>query len=149
MWTFLFAIALIIVPVWHRQTTIFQVTALQTRGQPVLVIQDRGKVTLINNGDENTARYTILPFLRQQAINQIDWGIATRNPGSRSGWYLMMEQVGVTTFASSVPPSATLTSVLQDSNGSYNELPVGEIVEIGTISVKVVQAEPPRGAVSN
>jgi competence protein ComEC len=49
----------------------------------------------------------------------------------------------VTTFASATPPGATLTSVLQDSNGSYQELPVGETVEVGTVSVQVVQTEAP------
>ena len=139
---FLFAIALIVLPVWHSQSNLFQVTALQTPGQPVLVIQDRGQVTLINSGDRNTARYTILPFFRQQAINQIDSGIATRKPGSTTGWYLMMEQVGVTTFATPANPSATLTSVLQDNNGFYKDLPVGKTVELGSISVKVLQDEP-------
>lgn len=143
VWAFLFAIALIIVPVWHRQTTVFQVTALQTNGQPVLVIQDQGKVTLINSGDENTARYTILPFLRQQAINQIDWGIATSSPGSRSGWYLIMEQVKVRNFASPGTLNATLTSVVQDRNVSYQVVPVGKILPAaGSTSVKLLQDRP-------
>lgn len=143
VWAFLFAIALIIVPVWHRQTTVLQVTALQTNGQPVLVIQDRGKVTLINSGDQNTARYTILPFLRQQAINQIDWGIATSSPGSRSGWYLIMDQVRVRNFASTGTLNATLTSVVQDRNASYQVLPVGEILPAaGSTSVKLLQDRP-------
>ncbi len=143
VWAFLFAIALIIVPVWHRQTTVFQVTALQTNGQPVLVIQDRGKVTLINSGDQSTARYTILPFLRQQAINQIDWGVATSNPGSRSGWYLIMQQVKVRNFASPGTLNATLTSVVQDRNVSYQVLPVGKILPAaGSTSVKLLQDRP-------
>ncbi len=143
VWAFLFAIALLVVPVWHRQTTVFQVTALQTNGQPVLVIQDRGKVTLINSGDQNTARYTILPFLRQQAINQIDWGIATSSPGSRSGWYLIMEQVKVRNFASTGTLNATLTSVVQDRNVSYQVLPVGKILPAaGSTSVKLFQEQP-------
>jgi competence protein ComEC len=143
VWAFLFAIALLVVPVWHRQTTVFQVTALQTNGQPVLVIQDRGKVTLINSGDQNTARYTILPFLRQQAINQIDWGIATSSPGSRSGWYLIMEQVKVRNFASPGTLNATLTSVVQDRNVSYQVLPVGKILPAaGSTSVKLFQEQP-------
>ncbi len=143
VWAFLFAIALLVVPVWHRQTTVFQVTALQTNGQPVLVIQDRGKVTLINSGDQNTARYTILPFLRQQAINQIDWGVATSSPGSRSGWYLIMEQVKVRNFASTGTLNATLTSVVQDRNVSYQVLPVGKILPAaGSTSVKLFQEQP-------
>ncbi len=143
VWAFLFAIALLVVPVWHRQTTVFQVTALQTNGQPVLVIQDRGKVTLINSGDQNTARYTILPFLRQQAINQIDWGVATSSPGSRSGWYLIMEQVKVRNFASPGTLNVTLTSVVQDRNVSYQVLPVGKILSAaGSTSVKLFQEQP-------
>lgn len=143
VWAFLLAIALLVVPVWHRQTTVFQVTALQTNGQPVLVIQDRGQVTLINSGDQNTARYTILPFLRQQAINQIDWGIATNSPGSRSGWYLIMQQVRVRNFATPGTLNATLTSVVQDRKVSYQVLPRGKILPAaGSTSVKLLQEQP-------
>lgn len=143
VWAFLFALALLVVPVWHRQTTVFQVTALQTNGQPVMVIQDRGQVTLINSGDQNTAQYTILPFLRQQAINQIDWGIATSSPGSRSGWYLVMEQVRVKNFTAPGTLNATLTSVVQDRKVSYQVLPAGKILPVaGSTLVKLLQEQP-------
>jgi len=72
-WLFvgLFAITLLIVPIFYQQLKLVQITVLADKSQ-VLVIQDRGKVTLINHGDSDTARSTILPFLAHQGINQID-----------------------------------------------------------------------------
>jgi len=35
------------------------------------VIQDQGKVLLVNSGTANTARFAVLPFLQQQGINQM------------------------------------------------------------------------------
>jgi competence protein ComEC len=62
---------LILVPVWQTQATLFRVTLLATEAEPVLVIQEHGKVTLINTGNADNVRFTLLPFLQQQGINQM------------------------------------------------------------------------------
>jgi competence protein ComEC len=61
----------IVIPVWQAKASLFQVTLLPTAGEPVLVIQDQGKVTLVNSGDDETIRFTVLPFLQQQGINEL------------------------------------------------------------------------------
>ncbi|MEC4891823.1 MAG: ComEC/Rec2 family competence protein [Oscillatoria sp. PMC 1051.18] len=95
----LMALLLLIVPFWFRQATLFQLTLLATENEPVLVIQDRRAVTLINSGDLETAQYTVLPFLRQQGINQLDWAVAldVQSP-EESGWQLILSELPVTNF---------------------------------------------------
>jgi len=45
-----------------NQATLFRATVLATAAEPVLVIQDQGKVLLVNSGTANTARFAVLPL---------------------------------------------------------------------------------------
>ncbi len=79
--------ALIFLPAAYRQTHIEQVTALSTGDQPVLVVQHRGQTGLVNSGGESTAQMTVLPFLQQQGINKLHWGLATtQDRPEENGW---------------------------------------------------------------
>ncbi|MCU0537719.1 MAG: ComEC/Rec2 family competence protein [Hydrococcus sp. Prado102] len=69
-------VSLIVIPIRYSQLNLLQVTIFATKKAPVLVIQERGKVALINSGDRNTAKYTIVPFLNRQGINRLDYTIA-------------------------------------------------------------------------
>ncbi|WP_416666420.1 ComEC/Rec2 family competence protein [Egbenema bharatensis] len=68
-------IGLVVIPVGYGVLNRFQVTVLATSREPVLVIQARGTVGLINAGQESDAQFTLLPFLQSQGINQIDQAI--------------------------------------------------------------------------
>lgn len=85
-------VSLVAIPVWYASTTLFQVTALETSGDPVLVIQNQGKVGLVNSGSEADTRFTVLPFLQQQGINRVDWAIAPSLHASEiAGWQRILE----------------------------------------------------------
>ena len=93
------AASLVFAPTGQSQVTGLRVTALSTDGTPILVIQDQGKVTLINSGDADTVSSTVLPFLQQQEISQIDWAIATDSQNSsKVGWPHILAQVPVKTL---------------------------------------------------
>ncbi len=53
-----------------------QVTVLTNRRSPTIVVRDRGRVILIDSGQKDWAKYTLLPFLARQGINRIDDAIA-------------------------------------------------------------------------
>ncbi|MEB3827660.1 ComEC/Rec2 family competence protein [Phormidium sp. CCY1219] len=148
LFVFLFAVALVTVPVLHARATVFQVTVLATRSdEPVLVIQDRGQVILMNSGDDSTARYTILPFLRQQGIGQIDWAIATHPIASESGWHLILDRLFVQTFSSQPLPldNPSAQALLKKSiaqQGSYQPLTLGEALKLGSMKVELLSLEP-------
>lgn len=72
-------LALLIPLFYHRYQTV-QITIFPTRSAspPLMVIQYRGQVGLVNNGTLDDVQYTLLPFFRHEGINGIDWAIATR-----------------------------------------------------------------------
>jgi competence protein ComEC len=73
------------------------VTVLATKSQPVIIIQNRGNTLLINGDEPATARYTVLPFLRQEGINQIQGAITVNNSAQFS------------TISESIPIQKTIT----------------------------------------
>jgi competence protein ComEC len=95
----LFALTLLIVPLTYQQLTRVQVTVLAANQEPVVVIQDQGKVALINSGDADTATYTVLPFLKQQGINLIDLAVAlTTESSPTEGWWEIADNLAIKDF---------------------------------------------------
>ncbi len=86
----LFALTLIVVPMAYRRVNLLQVTVLAAKQQQIMAIQDRDKVILINSGDNNQAKYTVIPFLAQQGINQIDYAIALDH---KSNWATAWQKI--------------------------------------------------------
>jgi len=145
------AIALIIIPAMLAQATMFRVTVLATSGKPVILIQDRGEITLVNSGDESTALYTILPFLQQQGVNHIDWAIATsmvRN--NRSGWFQIFSKFPIQQFydilhldaAANQVEYRALQEAIQEHEGKYQPLPLEKTLQIGSTSVTLINFQP-------
>jgi competence protein ComEC len=136
----LLAVALVALPIWQTRMNLFRVTVLATGEEQVLVIQDQGQVTLINSGDSNTVRFTVLPFLQRQGINQIDWGIALDAPQSdRSGWTNLLKRLQIKTFYTNTAQKnpGLLTP------GTSQPLPMGKPVTLGSTSIKLISTEPP------
>ena len=154
----LIAISLVVFPVWYAKTTLFQVTVLATPGEPVLIIQDQGKITLVNSGDANTARFTVLPFLQQQGVNQIDAAIRCCTPRltkgtdtqtvTNNGWSTILERLPIANFynepamrdSTSQP---NLETAVQTRQGTYQTLTAGRRVETGSTDVKLLDADLP------
>ncbi|AFY32714.1 ComEC/Rec2 family competence protein [Calothrix sp. PCC 7507] len=144
------AVGLVIVPVWHSANNLFRITVLAAGSEPVLVIQDRGTVTLINSGDEGTGRFTILPFLQQQGVNQIDWAIANDFPGSDShGWLEVLRHLPIKNFYGYAPKPENLieTQVIQQevqkSQGIYQPLLLGQTLNTGAIVAQLINDQLP------
>ncbi len=145
----LVAVGLVSIPVWH-QTTMFRVTVLAAEAEPILVIQDRGKVLLVNSGDANTARFTVLPFLQHQGINQVNWAVAAAAQSkTSSGWLKILERLPIENFysyaasARNSTSNATIANTVQVRLSSYHPLMVGQKVTAGSIGVQLTNTEPP------
>ncbi|MCU0547666.1 MAG: ComEC/Rec2 family competence protein [Oscillatoriaceae cyanobacterium Prado104] len=145
------AIGIIIVPAWQVRSSLFQVTLLATSGQPVIVIQDRGQVTLINSGDDNTARFTLLPFLQQQGINSVNFAIATHpHLGLSAGWGKILERLPIKTFYDNNPPKQIyqtsdreFVNAVQSGQGAYFPVETNSKVNLGAIQLQFANAEIP------
>jgi competence protein ComEC len=127
-------ITLVIIPIVYSRLTLIQVTILDTKSPPAIVIQDRGTVALINSGDEETAKYTILPFLTQQGINRIDAAIAFQStPRITTGWSEIEANLKIDKFFSNLPVnSEKFQPLLTDSK-----------LKIGKTSIELISAKPP------
>ncbi|AFZ24043.1 ComEC/Rec2-related protein [Cylindrospermum stagnale PCC 7417] len=146
----LLAMALVLIPVWHSANTLFRITVLAAGAEPVLVIQDQGTITLINSGDENTGRFTILPFLQQQGVNQIDWAIASKFSGNENdAWVELLRRLPIKNFykysrnPENTPESQAIQQELQKHQGVYQSLTLGQTVNAGSIIAQFVNNQLP------
>ena len=105
------AIALITVPIINNLGRV-QVTVLTAKESPTIVIQDRGQVILIDSGDNNQAKYTVLPFLAQQGINQINYAIAYNSTNSED-WNHICKNVRIKHFIQPVSNSCVFNYKLE------------------------------------
>jgi competence protein ComEC len=154
----LVAVALVALPVWKTKTAQFRVTVLATAQEQVLVIQDHSQVALVNSGETDTVNFTVLPFLQQQGVNQIDWAVALDSqPRLRNGWLQLLAGLPVKTFydiADSQPPlannqttdstaSSTIASTVQSQRGNYQPLSTGQSTSVGSTTIELINAKPP------
>ncbi|MGV0027439.1 ComEC/Rec2 family competence protein [Phormidesmis priestleyi] len=137
------AIALVFVPASYARATLFQATVLATAQDPILVIQDRGKVGLVNSGDEATVRSTLLPFLQKEGINAIDWAISTTSTQrSLNGWTTLLNQMPVKSFYQAAPSNAQLIEAVSAQKGRYLALSVGQRLKLQSTSVQPISSDP-------
>lgn len=95
----LMGLSVIAIPIGYSSTTLSQVTLLATPQTPIMVVQHHGSVGLLNSGSDNDQTYTVLPFLRQQGINQIDWAIApTFDSTQAEGWFKLAQALPIRQF---------------------------------------------------
>ncbi|HSM81541.1 MAG TPA: ComEC/Rec2 family competence protein [Nodosilinea sp.] len=70
------AIALVALgPLLYRGATLAQVTVLAAGQDAVMVVQDGRSPLLVNSGTDQTAFYTVVPYLRQAGINRLGGAI--------------------------------------------------------------------------
>src|SRR4028118_152694 len=145
------AMGIIVLPAWHVQASLFQITLLATSGEPVFVIQERGEVALINSGDENTVRFTVLPFLQQQGINSVNFAIATHGHlGLSGGRGKLLERLPIKTFYDNNAPkqihrgsNQEFMTAVQSRLGVYFPLETNSTVDLGSTQLQLVNAEIP------
>lgn len=96
----IFPVVLIITTAIYNSAQI-QIAVLATQKSPIIVIQDQNKVILINSGQNNQAKYSLLPFLAQQGINTIDYGLAhDHSSNSSTEWLAISQRVRTKTIFS-------------------------------------------------
>ncbi|MDB9340260.1 MULTISPECIES: ComEC/Rec2 family competence protein [Cyanophyceae] len=146
----LMAISLVLIPSWYYTNTLFRITVLAAGTEPVVVIQDRGKVTLINSGDQGTGRFTILPFLQQQGVNQIDWAIASNFKYQNSNaWLELLQTLPIKNFYEYSPNLKSTTAIqaiqqeVQKQQGSYQPLAPGQTVNTGSVVAQLINEQLP------
>ncbi len=100
-------LTLIVVPVTYQHLNSTQITVLAAHPEPIIVIQDRGQVVLINTGEPKDIKYSLLPFLTSQGINQINYAISS--PGFESNWSAISDRLSIEHFVSNLNSKPPLT----------------------------------------
>jgi competence protein ComEC len=137
----LFATTLVFIPIWYFHVTLVRVTVLAAKDEPVVVIQNKGKVTLINSGETDTARYTVLPFLARQGIDRIDRAVAlTSNRNLDSGWHQIAEHLEIAKLSTNLDPKS-IDLALNEKD--IQPLTVDRKLSVGSTQISLVNAEPP------
>ncbi len=109
------------------------------------MIQDKGKVLLVNSGGENSARFTILPFLQQQGVNQIDWAIATSSLfDDDSNWSEIMQGVAVKNlYTISNGQGNSLFQVERSRQVNYQYLSTGYKITASSTEIEIIDSKIP------
>lgn len=130
---------LVIVPLGYQQGTLVQMTVLATNAEPVVTIQDRGKVTLIDCGDGDTVSYTVLPFLRSQGANQVHLAIASQNPLD-SAWSSLFDNLRVKLFLTAFQGQESLFP--GENEVEYQAIALNQAVQLGDVAVSAIHLDP-------
>jgi competence protein ComEC len=127
--------SLVFVPATYAHLSSFKVTAIAAP-TPILIIQDHGKIGLINTGDATTASLSVVPFLQKQGINKIDWAIAVNSADS---WETVTKSFPIRSIYDVSDPKkpANVGKVEQ-----HTKLVVEESVRVGAIAVRPLSLEP-------
>ncbi|NRB06221.1 MAG: ComEC/Rec2 family competence protein [Richelia sp.] len=146
----LLGVILVVLPIWHSANNLFRITVLAAAEEPVMVIQDRSKVTVFNSGDRGTGKYAIAPFLQKQGVNKIDWAIYSNfQPSETNAWLEIMEELPIKVFFDYSPtPELALTTKaiyqeLQKQKGMYQPLSVGQTVRTDSLVAQLIDKEIP------
>ncbi|MBD2485201.1 ComEC/Rec2 family competence protein [Planktothrix sp. FACHB-1365] len=145
------AILIVVAPGWYTKTTQFQATILGTPKEPILVIEEKGKVTLINSGSQNTAQFVVLPFLNAQGVNEIQGSVATHPQlGLSIGWPFILENVPIKRFYDNPAPKKTyqatndvILKALAQQKGAYVPLILRQPVMLGSVKLELLNPQPP------
>ncbi|HEY9706048.1 MAG TPA: hypothetical protein V6C58_26670, partial [Allocoleopsis sp.] len=145
-WLFaaIMGMVLIIIPVVNNHINLFQFTLLSTSGDPVLIIQDKGKVTVINSGDENTVRYALLPFLRQQGINQIDLGLVIdQKANTPAAWQQILAEISVKNlYFNKVKELEKIYTLSGKEEISKQYIPLESNVQFSSVEMQLINNDP-------
>jgi competence protein ComEC len=142
------ALFILLLPGWQNRSTQLKATILATSSNPILVIQEQGKTTLINSGDTDVVKFTLLPFLRQQGINQIDSAIALQPQSSLiQGWLKLSRNLTIQNLytvrfpKTSTYPQKELQSIIEKAHGNYQTLPAKKQILVGSTRIELLEEE--------
>jgi competence protein ComEC len=142
----LIGMGLVFVPAGFAKANLLQVSAIATNRDPILVIQDQGRVGLVNAGDAAVAGSTVLPFLQKQGINQIDWAIGA-NASNPNGWAALLERLPIKAFYDLSDPkkpalNESASQALEKQNGSYTQLNGDRDLTVGAVTIRPLSVHP-------
>jgi competence protein ComEC len=128
---------LVVIPLVIWKTNELQITALASTDRQILVIQDRGQTILINSGNESIARFTIVPFLQQQAINRVERAIDFNlDPPALASWQTLSQTMPIDNFYRIGSEASTAGTI------EFEPLSIGKIQKFGRVEITPLKVNP-------
>jgi competence protein ComEC len=120
-----------------------RITLLAAGGDLSWVQQHRGRTTVISDGDAQTTFYTVLPFLRQAGINQVETAIAPRlREMLWTDWQPLQRQTPIRQFYSPAPDDPW-GERSDDVPAQYQPLILGESTALSNLDVQLLGSQNP------
>ncbi|HIK43360.1 MAG TPA: ComEC/Rec2 family competence protein [Leptolyngbyaceae cyanobacterium M65_K2018_010] len=122
-------------PLWYRVATQAEVTVLAADKDAVMVVQDRHSTLLVNSGTEQTAVYTVLPYLRQAGVNRLAqaiWGADS----DLENWQQISAKAPIRHFYSPKPEGEEMPQ-----SRTHNRLSPGKLVNLGRQTMVPITGE--------
>ncbi|MFQ3626559.1 MAG: ComEC/Rec2 family competence protein [Cyanobacteriota bacterium] len=147
-------VGLVAIPAGAAVMTRLAVTVLDTAKEPMLIVQHRSRVGLIGNLSPEDVQFTVLPFLRQQGVNRVNWAIAPDlTTCHTAGWMQLVQHLPIQSFyfstgvcqppkTSTLPNKQQLIQQIQARGGQIHPLPLDQAVQLGEAAVRAVSQDP-------
>ena len=136
----LLTMTLITLPIVYNHFNLVQVTIFAAKQEQVIVIQDKGKVTLVNSGQADTAKYTVLPFLKEQGINYIDYGIALDSSSSfNEGW----SQIATALPIKNLVINPAIEPLIKINSNEIKLLSANAKISFASTKIELINNQPP------
>jgi competence protein ComEC len=120
-------------PLLYRGATLSQVTVLAAGRDAVMVVQDGRSPLVINSGTDDTAFYTVVPFLRQAGINQLTSAIHG-DDSDRDNWRTIADKTPIRNFYGASSALAVAPPVKQ-----FHPLAAGQVQPVSHQRVQYLQ----------
>jgi competence protein ComEC len=123
----------VMLPLMITKSQEFKITALVARDERILVIERSGRTAVIDTGDSSVARFTVLPFLTSEAVNNIDWAIALQQSKNHvQGWQTLNQGISINKLWH--PPQQTwqLSGIASGGLGKFQDLAGGKVTLLFT-----------------
>lgn len=126
-------LTLVTISIIYSHLNLTQVTILATKPSPILIIQDQGKVVIINNNkiQSSSIKYNLLPFSSRQGINQINYHITFDS------------ELGSSEFVTNLKPNS-LTNTKQEKY----KLNTQEFININSTQISLIKENIPALAIA-
>jgi len=136
------AIAVVVIPLGYTQAYQSQVTVFATR-TPVVAIQDRGKVILVNTPDFGVAQYTLIPFFQSQGVNQLDAGVTIDGGNAPiEGWLRILGTLPIQRFYQIGDLVTPAEPKIEEQVETYQVLQVNQGLSWKTLSIEGLSLDP-------
>ncbi len=121
-------------PLLYQGATLAEVTVLAAGQDAVMVVRDGRSPLLVNSGTDQTAFYTVVPYLRQAGVNRLTSALHGED-SDRDNWHTIAAKTPIRNFY-----GADSALAVVPAGGQFHRLMPGQTQAMGRQQVQYLQA---------